>query len=564
SSEFQHKPPVQQQQQHIFNHPSSDSYAPMIIRSNSYPVQQPQQVVTAKPQPSRFSFPPQPDPHYSPNFDHQPQTPQQYHPPRTPRSSTETTPPSVSRLTPVGIPHPSPHFNRQNNKSSSSSSSKDDTNTSPFYQQEQESQQQMFIAHQHEQSQKTDMYSSIIQQQFPPPQPKQTQQYIHVNQATQIIAASPGHHQHYGLPGQSIMMLPKQQTQQQQQQQQQGPGGTIIMPRTLSGGPRSVGPPPQLMGQTVIGMPGSTTRFLVQSSGQETGFGGRAPTRFIFTPNQSQQQPHQYLQFTAQQPATSGPNQSGGEIAQTFQRMSDGSIPAQSHIQQQQIHPSQQSQQSQYNPNQLHHHSQSQPSPSPFHHHQSQPATPQNMLLHSPSHFSQQQSSQFSPSSSVQSASHNQLLLPSGISSPQNQTSPKQEPTPSTTAKKSTRKKNNGLQQQKSAQQQIKPEPMSFDEQRLTTDLNEKTSDGMSDNIQIPEQKVRLDPMLSVAPHVLEQIDEVISSVVQGAGTIPLCPFNEILPPSKATKRQTSMIVQEQQPPTPTDWYASPSPQQQQ
>ncbi|CAF0890159.1 unnamed protein product [Didymodactylos carnosus] len=228
------------------------------------------------------------------------------------------------------------------------------------------------------------------------------------------------------------------------------------------------------------------------------------------------------------------------------------------------MHPSRQSQQSQYNPNMMHH--QSQPSPSPFHHHQSQPGTPQNMLLHSPSHFPQQQSSQFSPSASVQSASHHQLLLPGGTSSPQHQTSPKQESTASTTVKKSTKKKNNsgGLQQQKSVQSQIKPEPMSFDEQRITTDADEKLPDGMSDNTPIPEQKIRLDPILSVPPHVLEQIDEVINSVVQGAGNIPLCPFNEILPPSKAAKRQSSMTVQEQQPSTPTDWYTSPSPQQQQ
>ncbi|CAF1644336.1 unnamed protein product, partial [Didymodactylos carnosus] len=156
------------------------------------------------------------------------------------------------------------------------------------------------------------MYSSIIQQQFPPPQPKQTQQYVHVNQSGQIITAAPGHHQHYGLPGQPIMMLPKQQ-------QQPGQGGTIIMPRTLPGGPRPIGPPPQLMGQTVIGMPGNTTRFLVQSSGQETGFNARA-SRFIF-PNQPQQQQHPYMQFTTQQSTTPGSNQGGGEITQTFQRM---------------------------------------------------------------------------------------------------------------------------------------------------------------------------------------------------------------------------------------------------
>ena len=70
--------------------------------------------------------------------------------------------------------------------------------------------------------------------------------------------------------------------------------------------------------------------------------------------------------------------------------------------------------------------------------------------------------------------------------------------------------------QKPSQQLLVKHEPMPFEEQQIKTEVHDDT---LSESINT--SKVRADPYLSVPPHVLEQIDEVISDVISGAGMIP-------------------------------------------
>jgi hypothetical protein len=62
----------------------------------------------------------------------------------------------------------------------------------------------------------------------------------------------------------------------------------------------------------------------------------------------------------------------------------------------------------------------------------------------------------------------------------------------------------------------VKHESMSYDEQQTKTEGHD---DSLNESVNT--NKTRVDPLQSVPPHVLEQIDEVINDVISGAGLIP-------------------------------------------
>ncbi|CAF2074249.1 unnamed protein product [Rotaria magnacalcarata] len=292
-----------------------------------------------------------------------------------------------------------------------------------------------------------------------------------------------------------------------QQQQQQSPYPNQMKQQQLL--PRGMPPRPQ---QIMPRFPQQDANNFVRTP-SSTGAPGQ-PARFIFAspPNQQTQQQQQtthYVQYTQQsqgqhtvvvQPGTN----------ESFQRMPESS--AHQHIQQQhhQLSP-------QFSP---HHHPMT-PNPQQHsmvmqsQHHMSPYSSQQQQQMHH-SHSQQTQhsptivvqpQSQFSPSS----VHHHQLTLStSGHQSPP--TDPNKRP----------------IQIQKPPQQLlVKREPMSYDEQQVKTEIHD---DSLNESMNT--SKTRADPLHSVPPHVLEQIDEVISDVVSGAGTIPHEIASNTHPPS--------------------------------
>ena len=104
-----------------------------------------------------------------------------------------------------------------------------------------------------------------------------------------------------------------------------------------------------------------------------------------------------------------------------------------------------------------------------------------------------------------------------------------------------------------------------YDEQPTKTDGHDESLNESSNS-----NKTRTDPLQSVPPHVLEQIDEVINDVISGAGMIPhdLTPTPphppsipvQVVPLTQPKIQSQHMItahhpyVQQQQQPTSHDW----------
>jgi len=109
----------------------------------------------------------------------------------------------------------------------------------------------------------------------------------------------------------------------------------------------------------------------------------------------------------------------------------------------------------------------------------------------------------------------------------------------------------------------VKHESMSYDEQQTKTEGHDESLNESSNS-----NKTRTDPLQSVPPHVLEQIDEVINDVISGAGAIPKDLAStthspsipvQIVPLTQPKIQSQHMItthhpyVQQQQPPS-HDW----------